>query len=358
MLLALALLAAAPAVAQTPTDNDRPARIAAVATAAGFNGEILVGQGATIVAEQAFGTVAGTDAVAHRTGQRWPWASVTKQVVATMVMQQVAAGAMTLDAPIGGPVADGLVRVAGMPLAVPTLRQLLQHRAGLPNPADSAVGADGIEAFYSDPRPALAWCSEARGAPGGNWVYNNCDYILAGRLLEIDGGARFDRLFAARIARPAGLRATAPVAAGSDPARIVSATAADVRLIARFGASASLAGSARDMLAFDRALLDGRLLAAPSRAEMWRGDPQLGYMALGQWSFSAAIAGCAAPVAIVERRGQIGRYQVRNFILPESQTMIIIFTDRGDFAFSEIWQGSGFSHDLIAAAACPAVTAP
>jgi D-alanyl-D-alanine carboxypeptidase len=86
---------------------------------------------------------------------------------------------------------------------------------------------------------------------------------------------------------------------------------------------------------------------------MWDGQAELGFIALGQWVFNAPLKGCAAPVRIVERRGAIGNVQVRNFVLPDQKVSAAVFIEDPNFEFGEIWQGSGFSHDLLAAAACP-----
>jgi hypothetical protein len=75
-------------------------------------------------------------------------------------------------------------------------------------------------------------------------------------------------------------------------------------------------------------------------------------MALGQWVFSVPLKGCAAPVRIVERRGAIGGVEVRNFILPDKDVVAIAFTNRSGFDFGEVWQGKGFSYDLLSSAAC------
>ena len=108
------------------------------------------------------------------------------------------------------------------------------------------------------------------------------------------------------------------------------------------------------MLACDEALLSGALLPDRERAELWRGDPKLGYQALGQWSFTARLKGCAGPVRIVERRGGIGRFQVRNLLAPDQGVAAVMLTNRGGdvIDFGEIWQGKGLSHDLLAAALC------
>lgn len=125
-------------------------------------------------------------------------------------------------------------------------------------------------------------------------------------------------------------------------------------MLTRFGAAGGLVGTPLDLLAMDRALLAGRLLSPAARDELGKGDPKLGYMGLAQWSFSAPLKGCSAPVRIIERRGGIERFQVRNIILPDLNRILILFTANGEFDFGEIWQGKGLSHDLLAAAACPA----
>ena len=276
----------------------------------------------------------------------WPWASVTKQVLAVMVMQQVEDGTLDLDAP-----ADSyLAGVAGSTLS-PTIRQLLQHRSGLRNPDDSPADANGFPSFYSDGPTGLDWCLAERTAPPQEWRYNNCDYIVLGAILEEVTGQDIESLFRDGIAEPAGLHDTRFLTA--DEMRDYEGREAiyDLR-IARYGASAALVGPLEEMLRFDRALLNGELLGEEARDVLWNGDPSLGYMALGQWVFTAPLKGCDTPVRVVERRGAIGKYQVRNIILPDRDFVVALATDRAEFDFGEIWSGTGVMHDALAAAAC------
>ena len=123
--------------------------------------------------------------------------------------------------------------------------------------------------------------------------------------------------------------------------------------VGRFGAAGALAGPPSDLAAFDRALMDGRLLKPETRAEMWRGDPKLGYAALGAWVYPVKLKGCATPQRLVERRGEIGNVQVRNVIAPDRGIAVIAFADR-PVEFGEPWQGKGLTYDLMSAALCPA----
>ena len=349
--LALALVAAvlaAPGATAEPIDA---ARIDRAVKSSGLSGEVLVSDGKAAPAYSYRSPSAG-----GRNGDLWRWASVTKQVVAVLVMQEVAAGRIDLDQPI----ARYLPRFASPSGARITVRQLLQHRSGLPNPDDTAAGAEQFPAFYragyaGSRDPVTGYCAGTpKGAPGGQWAYNNCDYMVLGALLEAVTGKPWQRLVRERIARPVKLGSL-----DSFPTRrrvrggFVKGKPEPAVELAAFGASAGLLGSVRDMVAFDHALIDGRLLPKEALATMWKGDPALGFMALGQWAFNAKLAGCAALVRLVERRGAIGGVGVRNFIAPDRKVALAILSDQAEFEFGEVWQGRGASHDILSAALCP-----
>lgn len=286
---------------------------------------------------------------------KWRWASVTKQVIATLVMQEVAKGRIRLDAPV----ATYLPGFRSPNARMVTVRQLLRHQSGLPNPDDTAASPDAIPAYdtagYTGSRdPLTGYCAgPVKGPPGGNWSYNNCDYVVLGALLEQVTGMNWPRLVRDRIASPFGMASVGayptprPTVVGSVDGQ--PDTGYD---LAAFGAAAGLYGTARDLWRFDRALMKGKLLPDAARAEMWDGRPELGSIALGQWVYSAPLKGCQYPARIVERRGAIGGVEVRNFILPEWDAVVIVFADHTGIDFGEVWQGKGLSHDLIAAAIC------
>lgn len=286
---------------------------------------------------------------------KWRWASVTKQVIATLVMQEVAARRIDLDKPV----ATYLPNFASANAGRITVRQLLRHQTGLPNPDDTAASPEAIPAYdtsgYKGNRdPLTGYCAgPVKGLPGGNWSYNNCDYVIAGALLEAVTGKSWQTLVRTRISARLGMVSVGayptskPTVVGTIDGR--PDTGYD---LTAFGAAAGLYGTALDLWRFDRALMKGKLLPGKARAEMWDGQAKLGSIALGQWSFSAPLKGCQYPARIIERRGQIGGVQVRNFILPEWDIVVIVFADHARMDFGEVWQGKGFSYDLLSAATC------
>jgi CubicO group peptidase (beta-lactamase class C family) len=130
-------------------------RAAAVVEAAGLPGELVVTDASGEVRAAAFGMADRAANVANRVGQRWLWASVTKQVTATLVMQEVGNGRMALDAPIGRYLLD-----FGGDRAI-TVRELLQHRSGLPNPSDTTAD-DDVPGFYRETGLAIGDAAHCR----------------------------------------------------------------------------------------------------------------------------------------------------------------------------------------------------
>lgn len=321
-----------------------------VASMQGFAGMILLSEGGKVTLEKGFGTKIPQRMVRARTpsdflpAEAWRWASVTKQITATLIMQQVATGRIDLDAPITRYL-PGFKGPTGPRI---TVRMLLRHESGLPD-----SNADDGAAFLGSARTSLdALCAgSVRDQPGKSFYYDNCDYIVAGRLLEAVTRQPFAQLVQQRIAGPLGM--TSLRFAGPHVPGLVAGKPEPALRLGAYASAGALTGTVRDLWRFDQALIDGRLLTRAARETMWDGKPALGFAALGQWVYTVPLAGCAAPQRIVERRGAIGGVQVRNYILPDRNIVLIAMTNRDDMDFGELWQGSGMGQSLLSAAACP-----
>jgi CubicO group peptidase (beta-lactamase class C family) len=299
----------------------------------------------------------------NRADSIWRWASVTKQIAATIAMQEVEAGRLDLDKPVTAIWPDW-PQVFSDRI---TLRDLLHHTSGLADPNQTGPTLkDGMPAFYRPPSgqgsmayEATHFCAEhPRAEPGVSYHYNNCDFLVLGALLERTTGQSFARLVDERIAKPLGL-SIGLFDPERPPVRHVlgvekPGVPEDIGNLGSYGAAGALYGSPLALYAFDRALLTHKLLGKAATAEMWRGDANLGAAALGQWQYSVALSGCPTPTSVVERRGQIGGVQIRNFILPETGRALVLFTRRGDFDFGEVWQAKGFAYEALSTIGCKA----
>lgn len=352
------------AVADTPLGT--PARLwqaVNLAQTQGFAGEVLVADANNVWFEQAVGLARRKPDVAHKPGAVWRWGSVSKQVTVTMAMQLVDAGLLTLDDTL----AKRWPAFQAPNAAQITVRHLMQHLSGLAQPSDGPVEADEILAFYRRKGPpwqpdALRFCAgPATAVPGARFLYGDCDTLVLAGLIEHITGEPIRQLMQQRVALPLKLRS---LRLNEDSTRAM-AVAMDASgrpvpqpVMATYGAAGAMEGTARDLLAFSRALLAGRLVSAASRQTMWTGEPKWGYAGLGVWAFTAPIAGCAEPVDLVERRGYVGGIQARNIIVPGRGVTVVMFSNQAEFDFGEIWQGKGFSHDVLAAALCGSAERP
>jgi CubicO group peptidase (beta-lactamase class C family) len=356
---ALLMLGALPAAAQSVA----PPAIDAASVTAALNpetapGTILIARGNTIVFERTVGNIAPGGDTPHELGQVWRWASVSKQVTATIAMQEVAAGRLDLDAPITRYLPDSKAPYASRI----TSRMLMQHVSGLPRMEEGPIGRDDWSTFYSvdlgDPATGRTWCEgPTTREPLSEFFYGDCDFIMMAAVIEATSGKPYAALIDERIAQPLGLNSVGvfpraePTVAGFAEGKPESTA---FRL-ENFGGAGALYGTTRDLFAFDRALMTGKLIPEAQRAQMWDGKPEYGMAALGQWSFSSPLKDCGdTPVRIVERRGFIGGVVLRNIILPDLDMVIIMTANRAEAeaAFGEIWQQAGITHDVIRAAVC------
>lgn len=151
---------------------------------------------------------------AAKTQDRARIASVTKGMVAVLVMQRIEAGQWTLDTTIDE-VVPGLYPGRGDV----TVTQLMNHTSGMPDGLVALLNAtppteltpEDLHAIVSvnyskrdlvQLSRALPWGFE----PGTNWMYSNAGYVVLSIMLEEATGTSLSRLIRDRIFKPAGMR--------------------------------------------------------------------------------------------------------------------------------------------------------
>ena len=192
-------------------------------------------------------TIPGEPPEAVELGDRFRIASISKVITATVVLQLVEAGQLSLDAPIG----DRLVALVGATPVDPavstmTVRQLLSHTAGFPSYQSAFFGGS----FDSCPSIAQRGLSNGlNGAPGTVYTYSNLNYCLLGLLVEDVAGRPYEAVVQDRLLGPLGI--TGMRLAGtfdSAPSEVIHPSGAGRNYMEVLGAAGSWVATAADIV--------------------------------------------------------------------------------------------------------------
>jgi CubicO group peptidase (beta-lactamase class C family) len=190
-----------------------------------------------------------------------PWWSYTKTVLAAAALTLVRDGKLRLDATIGGE------RF--------TIRQLLQHRAGLCDYGAlreyHAAVARGDKPWPETELLERADAARLRYEPGEGWGYSNIGYMMVSRTIERVADAPLGAVLTRRIFEPLGVGSTRLAATSTDLIGVEMGEAEnyDPGWVYHGLLVGPLCEAA---LLLDR-LLGGELLPPPLIAEMMKGHP-------------------------------------------------------------------------------------
>jgi CubicO group peptidase (beta-lactamase class C family) len=130
--------------------------------------------------------------------------SITKIYTASLLMQAVDAGVVSLDEPVRAQLQEFMVADPAATIEI-TPRHLLTHTSGLEGDhlIDTGWNADALSGYVA----TLAGLGQIHPTDEA-YSFCNTGYGVAGRLLEAATGEHFDRMLRRRLARPLGCRAT------------------------------------------------------------------------------------------------------------------------------------------------------
>ena len=130
--------------------------------------------------------------------------SVTKQMTAAAVMQQVELGRVDLDAPVTDYIPE--FEVAGRwPADQITVWHTLTHTTGFPDRINDyvTVGDQALSIWAQNQREM-----ELHAPPGSFWNYSNPNFMIAGLVAERASGIPYRDLFKDSLWEPAGMHST------------------------------------------------------------------------------------------------------------------------------------------------------
>ncbi|MFD4442802.1 serine hydrolase domain-containing protein [Nocardia sp. NPDC058519] len=279
-----------PAISSTESRAESPDRVQRVrddidaAVASGVSGVIatLTENGETTTLAAGVGDRATGVPIPAEPPQQVRVGSVSKSFIAAIVLQLVTEGRIQLDEPIDTYLPGSIVgdSVDGR---VITVRQILQHRSGLPEFADSpeideyGAALDG-RTFTPDDQLAIALRRPAQFAPGARFTYTNTNYLLAAMLVERITGRPYTDALQDRIIRPLGLTGTYLPATGEHDIRgphprgyaPINGIRTDVTRIEPSvpWAAGALVSTGDDLNRYFLDLVAGKVVAAPELQQM------------------------------------------------------------------------------------------
>jgi CubicO group peptidase (beta-lactamase class C family) len=277
--------------------------LAPMAKADDFAGVVLVAREGVPVYQRTYGLADRGTRTPISAKTRFNLGSINKIFTKTAIGQLIAAGKLSLTDTVGALLPD----YPNPKARAATVDQLLTHRGGV---------ADFFNPEF-DQAPKTRFRSNAdyyrfvaplplTFEPGTKTAYCNGCYVVLGAIIERVSGIRYEDYIETHVFRPAGMTGAGFFQADRFPPDVAigytteGAGAAGARHSneAFHGMSGSAAGgayaTAADLLAFDNALRDGRLLDAKMTAWMLGGAAGGGARARGGIGVAGGAPGCNA----------------------------------------------------------------
>ncbi|AKU19251.1 hypothetical protein VV02_23715 [Luteipulveratus mongoliensis] len=276
-MVALAVVATAPASATTAEDHPATqAKLDAYAKAGGPGTTVAAGNASgSWVLTKGTGVTGANKPI--QPNEHFRAGSQTKTFTVAVVMQLVDEGKINLDSSIESYL-PGLVQGNGYDGNKITVRQLLQHTSGIPTyPANTKPGPDGTYTNEQLVRAALAqtpWF-----APGTDWKYSNTGLVLASMVIEKITGQTVGDAITSRLIQPLGLTGTrfpkpgdktvgAPAVHGYNWLYVYWKDVSNSSEPSGYSGAGALISTLDDLMKFDQALADGKVVSAASLAQM------------------------------------------------------------------------------------------
>jgi D-alanyl-D-alanine carboxypeptidase len=325
------------------------AYIAEYAEAHDFHGTILVQKSRRIVLARSYGLANLEHQRPNTARTRYKIASITKLFTATLILQLRDQGRIDLDQPIRAYLPD----YAGEGADKVSVHQLLNHTSGLPNfdqvkDAQTAIN-QGIPVYqtpYSSDQLLARFCSgNLVHAPGKTFDYNNCDYIVLGKIIERLHGKPYAQVLKELILQPLEMHDTdmlkqSDVIPGLADTYFLrddlKALAPDLPVYPEnWYAAGAMYATAEDLLKFSSALFAPTLISKESLALLL--TPGLDDYGYGLWTYSTKIDGTSYRVA--KRPGQIMGAGTQLYRLLDQDITIVILSNVGNTDLDEFVAG-------------------
>lgn len=296
-----------------------------------FEGVVLIAEKGKITLQEAFGLAERPHQIPMQTNAVFRIASLTKTFTAVMIMQLMEEGKLNLTDPISkiypsypGPGRDAIQIV-----------HLLNHTSGIIN-CEDYIGNDVY--LHEIPLDTFIrrYCSSAPEVkPGTRFNYNNGDYIILGRILELVDGKDFETLLNDRILHRLQMEHSGMflqkliIPELCETYHQIEENGAYLQdppmYLENYFAAGAMFSTASDMQKFDQALFSHQLLRPETLQIMMQAYPEFYSVAMGWWVSTETRGG--KTYRFVNRQGSIWGANANWMHIPETETCVLILSN-------------------------------
>jgi CubicO group peptidase (beta-lactamase class C family) len=304
-----------PALAATPAEQID--RLFSTAAADGkFAGNVLVVRNGATVYEKSFGPASKSRQIPNSSESRFSIASVSKPFTAVAVLKLVEQGKLHLEDRLDNIFSE----LKGAAVAGITISRLLSHTSGI----EEVVGKHLDRPLVSDDLKTAVFASNA-----GEFQYSNSGYMVLKLVMEKVTGQTYGQLLDTFIFRPAGMIHSGLLRTGAAPQNLslsYKTAEAETPMVSAiplevFDGAGTVFSTAGDLVKFDKALREKRLLNGATQAMM-----NSGHTPSGNWGYGWARNEQDGKV-LLAHQGDYNGYHAVFVRRAESQDLIIILSN-------------------------------
>ncbi len=251
-----------------------------------FSGNVLVAKGSDILYQQSIGYASKEDKTPNRITTNFNIASMGKTFTATLIMQLVQEGKLSVDQKLSSLLPEYNIKKADSI----TVYHLLTHTSGVGNymmHANFEAERHQLKSL-NDVMPYVIEMEPTLEYVGQRFDYSNSGFILLGKIIEKITGKSYMQALEERIFKPAGIQQSyihypatffAPKEATPYLAytskTFVNAAAEEFPAFSDGGMQSNVV----DLYRFAKALLNEKILSSSMRDSMWNGKVNTGRVA-------------------------------------------------------------------------------
>ena len=305
-----------------------------------FNGSVLVSTDGKIDFLTGVGIANRQSLTLINSKSKFKIASITKTFTAVLILQLYEEGKIDLKSKIG----NYLSNYKGEAKDKVSIINLLTYSSGIPN----CEGNTGIEVYQkpiSTDEFITKYCSgKLEFEPGKQFSYDNGDYIILGKIIETITGKSFEQNLKDKILSPLNMENTnllksKDIVNGLVPTYNIDEKTLeffndDPMYIENYFSSGAIYSTVEDILKFDTAIFDNKILKKKTVEIMLTPFPELYGVALGFWVTENKFGNTTTKVA--NRQGSIWGANTNWLHLIEKNKAIIVFSNTNATNLTEL----------------------